>query len=128
MVFIAGDAFGVGDGFIDGDAFGVGEDIAADDGPLTGTVADPINCHCSLRRTKVSTERYSPLMSAVLPSGVLYLPPLTTLRAVAIAESLSRTLIAISDTSHESADKAPDSMSLRSWSFPPDVPSGYKIT
>src|SRR6266566_2670204 len=115
MVFIAGDAFGVGDGFIgfiDGDAFGVGEDIAADDGPLTGTVADPINCHCSLRRTKASTERYSPLMSCVLPSGVLYLPPLTTLRTVAIAESLSSTLIVNSDTSHESADKAPDSMSL----------------
>src|SRR5438552_3820810 len=107
MVFIAGDVLAVGDGFIDGEAFGVGEDIAADDGPLTGTVADPINCHCSLRRTKASTERYSPLISCVLS-----LPPLTTLRTVAIAESLSSTLIVNSDTSHESADKAPDSMSL----------------
>ena len=112
MVFIAGDVLAVGDGFIDGEAFGVGEDIAADDGPLTGTVADPINCHCSLRRTNVSTERYSPLMSCVLPSGVLYLPPLTTLRTVAIAESLSKTLVVTSDTSQESADKAPDSISL----------------
>ena len=57
MVFIAGDVFAVGDGFTDGEALGVGEAIAADDGPLTGTVADPINSHCSLRRTKVSTER-----------------------------------------------------------------------
>src|SRR2546425_13058380 len=114
MVFIAGDVFAVGDGFNDGEALGVGEAIAADDGPLTGTLAIPINCHCSLRRTKVSTERYSPLMSFVLPSGILYLPPLTTLRTVAIAESLSSTLIATSDTSHESDVKAPDSMSLRS--------------
>src|SRR5437588_13058985 len=113
MVFIAGDVFAVVDGFIDGEALGVGEDTAVGDAVFgTVTVADPINCHCSLRRTKVSTERFSPLMSCVLPSGVLYLPPLTTLRTVAITESLSSTLIVISDTSHESADKAPDSMSL----------------
>src|SRR5437870_12240254 len=120
---------GVADGFMTGVAFAagdpVGEALAAGGGvPRIWTVADPTSCHSPLRLVKVSIERNCPLMFWVLPSAILYLPFVTTLRRLTTAELLSRTFTLISDTSHESADKAPDPMSVISRCLLPSEPSG----
>src|ERR1051325_377102 len=122
--FAAGEAFAAGDCFVMGVAFAAGEAVAAASGFSSGTVADATNCHCPLRRRKVSTDRYWPLMFLLWPFGALYLPPLTVVRSRTTAQSLSRTFTVSSDISHESAVSASDSMSLTSISLLPLAPSG----
>lgn len=87
--FVAGVCVIAGDGFIAGDAFIAGEAAMAGDGDIAGdaeaagaitrTDAPATNFHSPLRRAKVSMNLYSPLMSVVLPSGILYLPLRTVL-------------------------------------------------
>src|ERR1041384_6407557 len=113
--FTAGVPFNAGVGFIVGEAFAPGDGDAAGAGFRIGTVAEAVICHCPLRRTNVSTDRYWPLMFwAVLESAGLYLPPLTVVWSVTTAASLSKTLTTISESSHESKESAPPSMSLMS--------------
>src|SRR5256885_9749584 len=113
-VFVAGEGFLTGVPFNSGEAFAAGDGVAAGAGFRIGTVAEAIICHCPLRRIKVSTDRYWPLMSWALASAGLYLPPLTVAWSVTTAASLSKTLTTISESSHESDESAPLSMSLMS--------------
>src|SRR5256885_16514366 len=114
-VFVAGEGFLTGVPFNSGEAFVAGDGVAAGAGFRIGTVAEAVICHCPLRRTKVSTDRYWPLMFwEALESAGLYLPPLTVACSVTTAASLSKTLTTISEGSHESNESARPSMSLMS--------------
>src|SRR5438045_8210332 len=129
-VFVAGEGFTAGVPFnagvdvIVGAAFIAGDAETAGAGSRIGTVAEAIICHCPLRRMMVSTDRYWPLMSWAFESAGLYLPPLTVVWSVTTAASLSKTLTTISESSHESNESAPPSMSLMSRSLLPIWPSG----
>lgn len=62
-------AAGVGAaGLVVGEALGVDVGKALATGDWTFTLDKPMNCHCPLRREKVSSERYCPLTSIDLPS------------------------------------------------------------
>ena len=122
--FLTGDAFAAGEGFAIGVDFATGDAVGAGSGFSSGTVADPTNCHCPLRRRNVSTDRNWPLIFLLCPFGSLYFPPLTVVRSVTIAQSLSRTFTVRSEISHASAVSAPDPISLTSISLLPLDPSG----
>src|SRR5207237_7543283 len=106
----AGEGFLTGMPFNSGVALAAGDGVAAAAGFRIGTDADAIICHCPLRRMKVSTDRYWPLMFWALESAGLYLPPLTVAWSVTTAASLSKTLTTISESYHDSNASAALSM------------------
>src|SRR5687767_8588986 len=111
----AGEALTAGDA--EGDAVVAGDAVILVELPAT-------NFHSPLRRAKVSTKRYLPVISINLPSGILYLPFLISVCPVTTAASLSRTLTLRSLISMSSAVKAPLPMSFRSCCLLPTLPSG----
>src|SRR6266545_3055399 len=125
---VAGDAVISGEGFLAGEAAVAGEGLAVGEalapGSLIGVDAPATSFHSPLRRAKVSTKRYWPLISIDLPSGILYFPFFTTLRPRTTAASLLSTVTLRSNTSHESALSAPRYMSCKSVALSPTVHKG----
>ena len=62
--FVVGDALTAGEAFTDADGLGNGDGVGLPAGPfITGVDAPATTCHWPLRRSNVSIQRYSPLMS-----------------------------------------------------------------